>query len=196
MKFRLVEAFDDDNFVAGEQEFSSKETAHGNGKANGGMGRVPVLFKNINWKSGTLNLDYGCGEYSTSERIKEFLSDKGVEYVGYDKFNRTEQENKEAIKAVRDNGGADTVTCANVLNVIKERDVRVNEVIKNIYNLLKNGGTAYFDVYEDKKKDGPKQTGKDKFQLFKGIDEYVEEVEEIFGEGNVTRKGKLLIAKK
>ena len=66
----------------------------------------------------------------------------------------------------------------------------------NIYNVLKPGGVAYFDVYADKKKEGPKQTGKDKWQEFRGIETYIEEVEEIFGAGKVTKKGTILIAKK
>lgn len=194
----MEEDFDDDDFKTSEQEFSSKETAHGNGKANGGLGRVPSLFKKADRyiPNGAVVFDYGCGEYNTSERIKEFLADKEVTYIGYDKFNRTAQENSESLKQLNQLGGADIATCANVLNVIKEREIRVNEVIKNIYMKLKNGGTAIFDVYEDKKKAGPKQTGKDKYQLFKGLEDYVEEVAEIFGEQNVEKKGSIILAHK
>ena len=191
----LTEDVDNYEFDERDQEISSKSTAQGNGRANGGRGRVPALFTKIKFPSGSVVFDYGCGEYSTSERIMEYLGED-VTYLGFDKFNRTSEENREAVANLRKLGGADIVTCANVLNVIKERDIRVNQVIKNIYNVLKPGGVAYFDVYADKKKEGPKQTGKDKWQEFRGIETYTDEVEEIFGSGKVTRKGTILIAKK
>lgn len=60
-----------------EQEFTSKSTAHGNGVANKGMGRVPALFKNVrNWKPGTVNFDYGCGEATTQAQIANFLAEQ------------------------------------------------------------------------------------------------------------------------
>ena len=179
-----------------EQEFTSKQTAGGNGNFNKGKGRVPALFKKIHWVPNTLNFDYGCGYKSTQERIAEFLADKGVEYVGFDKFNQTAAEQAEAWDIVDANNGADTVTCANVLNVVKERNVRVDEIIANIYDALKPGGIAYFDVYEGDKSSAGRQTGKDSYQLTRPVDGYVEEIEEIFGEGNVQRKGKLIIARK
>lgn len=196
----LFEGIEDDfELQSSEQEFSSKTTAHGNGKANGGYGRVPALFKApaVKYPNSGVLLDYGCGEYSTSERIKEYVTDISPDlvYVGFDKFNRSAEENSEAINIVRQNGGADIVTCANVLNVIKEREIRVNEVIGNIYKLLKSGGTAYFDVYEAKGKVAA-QTGKDKYQLFKGLDDYIEEIEEVFGPNSATRRGKVIVAVK
>lgn len=179
-----------------QQEFTSRQTAGGNGNFNKGRGRVPALFKKISWSPNTVNFDYGCGYKSTQERISEFLADKGVEYIGFDKFNQTSAEQEEAWAAVDSAGGADTATCANVLNVVKERDVRVNEIIANVYDVLKPGGVAYFDVYEGDKSSAGGQTGKDNYQLKRPVDGYVEEIEEIFGEGNVKLKGKLIIAKK
>lgn len=179
-----------------EQEFTSKQTAGGNGNFNKGKGRVPALFKKISWAPNTVNFDYGCGYKSTQERISEFLADKGVEYIGFDKFNQTPAEQDEAWAAIEEVGGADTATCANVLNVVKERDVRVNEIIANVYDVLKSGGTAYFDVYEGDRSSTGGQTGKDNYQLKRPIDGYVEEVAEIFGEDNVKLKGKIIMAKK
>lgn len=179
-----------------EQEFTSKQTASGNGSFNKGQGRVPALFKKISWSPNTVNFDYGCGYKSTQERIAEFLADKGVEYIGFDKFNQTPAEQEEAWAAIESVGGADTATCANVLNVVKERDVRVNEIIANVYDVLKSGGTAYFDVYEGDRSSAGGQTGKDNYQLKRPVDGYVEEVAEIFGDNNVKLKGKLIIAKK
>lgn len=179
-----------------EQEFTSKQTASGNGSFNHGNGRVPSLFKKISWVPGTVNFDYGCGYESTQARIAEYLDQYDVDYIGFDKFHQNAEQKKAAWAAVDQVGGADTCTCANVLNVVKERDVRVNEIIANIYEALKSGGTAYFDVYESDKSSRGGQTGKDNYQLKRPIDGYIEEVSEIFGEDNVKLKGKVIIAKK
>ena len=46
--FDKLKALDEGRFSYDkEQEFTSKSTAHGNGVANKGMGRVPALFKNV-----------------------------------------------------------------------------------------------------------------------------------------------------
>ena len=55
--------------------------------------------------------------------------------------------NEKVLRAVKRNGGADTVTCSNVLNVIKEHDIRMR-VLRNIRDLMKPSGTAYITVYE------------------------------------------------
>lgn len=196
----IIEQLQEDGIFAAsysmEQEFTSKQTASGNGSFNKGQGRVPALFKKISWTPNTVNFDYGCGYKSTQDRISEFLADKGVEYIGFDKFNQTSQEQAEAWATIDEYGGADTATCANVLNVVKERDVRVNEIITNIYDVLKPGGVAYFDVYEGDRSSSGRQTGKDNYQLKRPIDEYVEEVAEIFGENNVKLRGKVIEARK
>ena len=83
-----------------------------------------------------------------------------------------------------------------MLNVVKEREVRVDEIITNIYDALKPGGVAYFDVYEGDKSSSGGQTGKDNYQLKRPVDGYLEEVAEVFGDNNVQLKGKLIIAKK
>ena len=185
MRFRLLEAFEDDDFVSDEQEFSSAATSINSSK-------LPAIFKMVKFKPGTVNLDYGGGKF---DNATEFLADKNVTNLIFDKFNRDAKHNSDVIKQIRSNGGADTATCSNVLNVIKERSIRVNEVIKNIYNMLKPNGIAYFTVYEGS---GAGNSGATKagYQLNKKTAEYVEEIQEVFGENSVQRKGKLIIAKK
>lgn len=209
MNYLISEAFDklrqldEDRFSYDkEQEFTSKSTAHGNGVANKGQGRVPALFKNIrDWRSGTTNFDYGCGESTTQAQIANFLADKGVEYIGFDKYNQTAQEQNAALDRLDDVGGhTDTATCANVLNVVKEKDIRVNEIISNIYSILKPGGTAYFDVYVGSGTGAGtgqgRPTGGDKYQTFMKLEDYAEEIGEVFGPENVSVKGKLIVANK
>lgn len=173
------------NFASKEQEFSSEKTSINSSK-------LPAIFKLVKFTPGTINLDYGGGKF---DNASEYLDTLGVTNLIYDKFNRSQEHNNAVLKEIRDNNGADTVTCSNVLNVIKERDVRVNEVIYNIYNLLAPNGTAYFTVYEGSGS-GADSATKSGYQLNRKTSGYIEEIAEIFGEDNVHRKGKLIIAKK
>lgn len=181
----LDEAYEDDDFKSSEQEFSSANTSINSSK-------LPAVFSKVKFKPGTINLDYGGGKF---DNATEFLAQQDVTNLIFDKFNRSDEHNRDVIKKVRQNGGADTATCSNVLNVIKERDIRVNEVIKNIYSLLKSGGTAYFTVYEGTGAGDSRET-KAGYQLNKKTADYIEEIAEIFGDNNVSRKGSVIVAKK
>lgn len=184
-KSDIDEAFDDDDFSSNEQEFSSANTSINSSK-------LPAVFNKVKFKPGTINLDYGGGKF---DNATEFLAQQDVTNLIFDKFNRSEDHNRDVIKKVRQNGGADTATCSNVLNVIKERDIRVNEVIKNIRSMLKPGGTAYFTVYEGTGAGDSRET-KAGYQLNKKTADYVEEIAEIFGDNNVSRKGSVIVARK
>ena len=118
----------------------------------------------------------------------------GVTNLIYDKFNRTAQHNQEVIRTVRENGGADTCTLSNVLNVIKEESIR-HEILVNIYKLLKSDGILYITVFEGQpgQKEGPTKSG---YQLARKTSEYIDEVANVFGEDKVTRRGKLIVARK
>ena len=171
--------------VSSNQEFSSANTSINSSK-------LPAVFNKVKFKPGTINLDYGGGKF---DNATEFLAQQDVTNLIFDKFNRSEDHNRDVIKKVRQNGGADTATCSNVLNVIKERDIRVNEVIKNIRSMLKLGGTAYFTVYEGTGAGDSRET-KAGYQLNKKTADYVEEIAEIFGNNNVSRKGSVIVARK
>ena len=183
--YYIDEAFDDDDFSSSEQEFSSANTSINSSK-------LPAVFNKVKFKPGTINLDYGGGKF---DNATEFLAQQDVTNLIFDKFNRSEDHNRDVIKKVRQNGGADTATCSNVLNVIKERDIRVNEVIKNIRSMLKPGGIAYFTVYEGTGAGDSRET-KAGYQLNKKTADYVEEIAEIFGDNNVSRKGSVIVARK
>lgn len=169
-------------FAYSDQEFTSKDTSINSSK-------LPALFKKVNFKQGTLNFDYGGGKF---DNVTEYLADQGVENVVYDKYNRSAKENRYAIDRAEENGGADTVTCSNVLNVIKEPEERLN-VLRNIMDILKPGGTAYFTVYTRNGSNIGAQTGKDQYQLNRKTSDYIEEIQEVFPEAKV--KGSVIIAK-
>lgn len=190
---RQLDTEDEDDWEDADQRYTSKATA-----INGKNGRVPALFNKINWKSGTINLDYGGGDENSDAVAKEFFKDKGVKSYIYDKYNQTPKHNSEVINEIKKAGGADTATLSNVLNVIAEEEAR-KAVLKNIHRLLKNGGTLYIYGYSGNKADqerGGRTTGKDQWQNFKKGKEYVPEVVSVFGEDNVKSKGELIIATK
>ena len=173
---------EEDGLENATQEYTSANTSINSAK-------LPAIFSMVNFKPETINLDYGGGKFDNATTA---LEGKGVTNLIYDPYNRSSGHNKDVIDTVRKNGGADTVTCSNVLNVIKEPEAR-KAVIKNIYSLLKNSGTAYFTVYEGtgKGNEGPTKSG---YQLNKKTGDYIEEISSVFP--SVSRHGKLIIASK
>lgn len=177
-----IKESEEDGLENATQEYTSANTSINSTK-------LPAIFSMINFKPETINLDYGGGKFDNATTA---LEGKGVTNLIYDPYNRSSGHNKDVIDTVRKNGGADTVTCSNVLNVIKEPEAR-KAVIKNIYSLLKNSGTAYFTVYEGtgKGNEGPTKSG---YQLNKKTGDYIEEISSVFP--SVSRHGKLIIASK
>ena len=175
----LEEDFDINNT---EQEYTSANTSINSSK-------LPAIFKLVNLSPNTINLDFGGGRFNNAS---EYLATKDVTNLIYDPYNRSSEHNKNVLDTIRKNNGADTATCSNVLNVIKEENAR-HTVIQNIYNLLKSNGTAYFTVYEGTGK-GNEGATKSGYQLNRKTVDYVDEIKEVFSD--VTRKGKLIIAKK
>lgn len=177
-----IKESEEDGLEDATQEYTSANTSINSTK-------LPAIFSMVRFEPETINLDYGGGKFDNATAA---LEGKGVTNLIYDPYNRSSGHNKDVIDTVRKNGGADTVTCSNVLNVIKEPEAR-KAVIKNIYSLLKNSGTAYFTVYEGtgKGNEGPTRSG---YQLNKKTGDYVEEISSVFP--SVSRHGKLIIASK
>ena len=162
------------------QEFTSENTSIN-------FTKVPAVFKLVgHWRPGTMNLDYGGGKADTAV---EYLKQYDVINLVYDPYNRSSEHNQEVIRLIREHGGADTATCSNVLNVIKEPEVRLN-VLKNISKLVKSGGTVYITVYEGKgnNAEGPTKSG---YQLNRKTADYLEEIQQVFPDAK--RKGKLIV---
>lgn len=164
------------------QEFTSENTSINAGK-------IPALFKmkGTEFQPGTINVDYGGGKF---DNVADYLTQYDVINLVFDPFNRTSDHNKEVIQTIRKAGGADTATCSNVLNVIKEPEVRKN-VLQNISKLTKDGGKVYITVYEGSGK-GNEGATKSGYQLNRKTADYLAEIQEVFPDA--TRKGKLIIA--
>ena len=94
--------------------------------------------------------------------------------------NWSSTHNNEVLKQIKDNEGADTVTCSNVLNVIAEPEIR-QEVIKGRYNLLKPNGTCYITVYEGSGTgEGKANDKRQSYQTNMKLDDYISEVSNVF----------------
>jgi hypothetical protein len=171
------------------QEFSSKNTSR---LQVASLHRI-LMQKGI-YQDGQLVLDWGGGRYDITKEYVE--SNKNITFLIYDPFNRSKEHNENVLSIVEENGGADIITLANVLNVIKEKEVRI-DLLKEIKNYL--NGNLYISVYEAPKSSNYKETDewvgqqtKDGWQNCQPLSYYIPEVEQIFL--NVIKKGSILIA--
>lgn len=172
----------DDDPEETDQQYSSAATSINSSK-------LPALFSMVDFKEGSINLDYGGGRF---DNVAEYLQDKyGATNLVYDKYNRSADHNREVLNQVRQNGGADTVTCSNVLNVIAEESERL-AVLRNCKRYLKSGGTCYITVYEGNGK-GEGAPTKSGYQLNRKTKDYEDEIKKVFS--SVTRKGKLFVCR-
>lgn len=147
---------------------------------------VASVFKKIGFVRGTTNLDIGGGKY---ENATHYCHDVlGVKNFVYDPYNRTYHHNLEVMRET--NGKCDTITVANVLNVIDD-DVAMHEVIAKAARCIKKGGTVYFQIYEGDRSGNGKETTKG-FQRNQKTSWYQEHILRYFH--FVTRKGNILIA--
>ena len=156
---------------------------------NTSLHQVAAGFRKIDFAPGTVNLDLGGGKFDAGTR---FLAEKGVTNLVFDPVNRDAAHNRRIFEAVK-NGGVDTVTCNNVLNVIQEADARSN-VILQAAKALKPGGTAYFTVYEGDGSGQGRQSQADAWQENRRTADYLEEVKQHFAD--VTLKNKVITARK
>lgn len=163
-----------------EQEFDSADTSINSNK-------LPAVYKMINIPEGTVGVDFGGGRF---DNAVEHIRDLGATLCVYDPYNRTAEHNREVLKTLRRNGGADWAVNSNVLNVIKENEAR-KAVLENIKKITKPGAPIYITVYEGRGdgKDGPTKSG---YQLNRKTADYLEEIQQVLPDAK--RKGKLIIA--
>lgn len=149
--------------------------------------QVAGLFKDKNAKFGKTNIDVGGGRFNL---VTDYLAERGTKNMVFDPYNRGVDENTATLRYLQNGGRTDTATCANVLNVIREPDARAN-VILEVAKCIRDGGTAYFTVYEGDGSGEGKQTSSG-WQNNRKTAGYVSEIGRYFDD--VQRKGKLIIA--
>jgi len=141
-------------------------------------------------KDGDVIVDIGGGRF---DNLVEDAAEEGATVKVYDPFNRTPEHNAAVVDSVKD-GQADMAMSHNVLNVIQE-DKNIIDIAVQAENAIKPNGKAHFSVYEGTGKGEGKVTTKG-YQRNQKTEAYVPLIEEVFGKGNVTRKGKIITATK
>lgn len=171
---------DNDDLDHPDQEFDSANTSINSSK-------LPAVYKLISIPEGTVGVDFGGGRFNNAV---EYIRDLGATLCVYDPYNRTAQHNREMLKTLKANGGADWAVNSNVLNVIKEPEAR-QSVLRNISKITKSGSPIYITVYEGRgdAKESPTKSG---YQLNRKTQDYLEEIQEVFPDAK--RKGKLIVA--
>jgi len=128
--------------------------------------QVPALHRHHQLFSGKSVLDYGGGKYDLGI---DYLKDAGFDAQVYDPFNRTPEHNSRVLS-----GEYHTVLLSNVLNVIREKTVRLTVIA----HALEVAEEVFITVYYD----GNKQEGETPkgYQMHKRPSFYVQEIKEAF----------------
>lgn len=171
---------DEEDLPMVDQEYDSAATSINSNK-------LPAIYKMVNFNEGDVVVDFGGGKF---DNAVEYIRDKGATLCVYDPYNRSAEHNREVLRILRENGGADAAVNSNVLNVIKEPEARKN-VLENIARITKPGAPIYITVYEGRGdgQEGPTKSG---YQLNRKTADYLEEIQEVFPDA--TRRGKLITA--
>ena len=150
--------------------------------------QVPALHRALlkiqKWNPNTIsrNLDVGGGRF---EDATEALRQASVQNAVYDPYNRSDEHNE----AVLSRYDYDTATVANVLNVIAERDVRI-DVLRIA---AERAETVYVTVYEgDKTYEG--RPTRDGWQEHRPLQSYaLDECREVFDSVFMLRIGRVKV---
>lgn len=150
--------------------------------------QVPALFKKpiMEQHRGSYNLDLGGGAYDLG--TKHLNESWGIHSRVLDPFNRSAYHN-DKVREFFAGGNADTVTCCNVLNVIKEQTARF-DVIAQAATYVKENGTVYFQIYEGDRKGTGRETTKG-WQNNRTTFAYIPEIAMYFNK--IKKRGNLII---
>ena len=161
-----------------KQKYKSAETSINNKKA-------PAIYgmkKAIEVYAGNKVIDIGGGKYDTPVIAGK---QHGADVSIYDPYNRTKEHNKNVLS-----GAYDVAIISNVLNVIAEKENRL-DVVKLA---LTKADTVLITVYEGDKSGNGRETKADCYQMNHKTQFYEKELLE--NEFNTKRHGKLIIVNK
>lgn len=125
----------------------------------------PAIYKLVSNKIKETDqvIDYGCGKYFDDYNLPN-------NYFGYDPYNR---DDKSVLGKKYD-----IALCSNVLNVIMEKECRM----ELLHNLKEIADKVYITVYEGSGSRTGKVTMPDCYQLNRKRRDYFEEIKEVFGD--------------
>lgn len=146
---------------------------------------VPRLFKNINWKPGTYNLDIGGGRFQTGT---DYLAGLGVTNLVYDPYNRSEEHNRKVLLEAILNQDKLSITMSNVLNVIQDEYAR-HMTIALSWSFFR---PVFISVYEGDKSGEGKITSRG-WQENRRLTDYRDEVMRFFGTVEIMKKHGIML---
>ena len=152
------------------------------------VGKRSPLYDYI--REGGENLDIGAGK---TPHPTEILAKHGVTNVPFDPFNRGQDVNAEAIRAIQGGKKFDTVTAANLLNVLESPELRENVVLQAA-KAVKPDGHALFDVYRAPK-EGEVASRPDSWQTGMKPKDYLPEVRKWFNDVRIDGNGVIVASK-
>lgn len=150
------------------QEFDSADTSINSGK-------LPTIYSKLEFTNGCTVLNYGGGKFNNTI---EFGKMNGFVDLIFDPFNRSLEWNSGVVETVHKNG-IDLAVLSNVLNVIKEANVR-EFVLDILANTLDENKPLFITVYEGDRTGNGRQTSKSAWQENRKLKEYTMEVKEHF----------------
>ena len=173
-----------------QQKITSTSTSR---KQVASLLKIKSLFK-----PGTRNLDLGGGPYGLGiKSLESFGVESRVADPIFDEEDSQfyDPAHNRAVDRWAMSNPVDTVTVANLLNVIRERSAR-KAVIQDAFLAVKSGGQVYFQIYNDPKKTAGET--KDGWQEQRPIETYLPEVRQVFGDAQIMRVGtiKIIVATK
>lgn len=133
------------------QTITSKNTSQNFKKKNKVYNYLPIGTKSV--------FDYGCGRYNHN---KDFCMENNIEWIGYDPFWKTQEENDFAFQQLKEKT-FDCFVCSNVLNVIND-EKEITSIITTIKNFMNEDTVALFSCYSGNKTNIGKLTKNDCWQ--------------------------------
>ena len=150
--------------------------------------QIPAVFKK--YELGERNFDFGGGKYDNGSR---YLFKHQTINMVYDPFNRTSEHNNRVLTYML-MGNISSITCLNVLNVIKDKEERkvVLSYIRYVLDQQSFGKlpVIFFQFYEGNRSGIPSK--KTTQTNMKTVD-YIPEIQVVFPEFDIQREGNVLI---
>lgn len=164
-----------------KQEYTSADTSLNQ------VSRAYTLYQNkIGFKKGSFILDYGGGRYDSAV---EYMKGYGCTVKVYDPFNRLASHNRSVLNYAK-NHVPDYIINANVLNVIKEKEI-IEDIVSNISRLAGTYTMCIFCVYEGNGTGHGSRTTKG-WQRNQRTDSYIPMIQRHFS--NVEKRYNLIFA--
>jgi len=143
------------------------------------------------------HFDVGGGRYDLGI---EYLKENGIECILWDPEARSPEYNKASLERLKQVGGAETASLNNVLNVLPDKESRL-DAIRFMFQHLQTGGLAIITVHQGDKTGVSKKVvvgNQYNWQLNRPLESYLPEIKEALGNAaNIEMKyNAFLITKK